>query len=387
MALFGRRKKRSAEPQTAMMWLREGATVPDGYSRLVDTPEAGTCIDLYCNVISSATIYMMRNGENGDSRVHDSLSRMVDIAPWRGRTRRMWLDWIVGSMLTRDEAYCLIRTNKGEIAELMPMPGATAFSPDNGQSYSVRWNGVDFDPDGCLCLHMHVDPDYPWRSRGISEQVSRLMNCLALSEETKSSFLSTEYKPNVIVSVNADSDLADPEEREKVKKKLLTSKPGEPLIVSADMMKVETIRPLSLNDLAIRDTITLDRQGVAAAFGVPAFVLGVGQFNQQEYNQFIRSRILPLCAVIEQELTLKLAESNTDYFKFNVNRLYAYDTITMGGLYAALKDRGVVTGNETRSLLDLDPKEGLDELTQLENYIPVELAADQKKLVGGDENA
>ena len=58
-----------------------------------------------------------------------------------------------------------------------------------------------------------------------------------------------------------------------------------------------------------------------------------------------------------------------------------YDLQTLADVYGKLSDRGFVTGNEVRDRIGMSPKDGLDELRVLENYIPYEMAGLQKKLL------
>ena len=98
MPLF---KRRSREPPTMLgYWLRSSGDCPVGYHRLLDTPEVAACISRISAIISSVPIYLMENTRKGDVRVHDGLSRLVDIDPWPGMaTRSGWMDWIVSTML------------------------------------------------------------------------------------------------------------------------------------------------------------------------------------------------------------------------------------------------------------------------------------------------
>ena len=63
-----------------------------------------------------------------------------------------------------------------------------------------------------------------------------------------------------------------------------------------------------------------------------------------------------------------------------------WDLQTISNVYGALSDRGFVTGNEVRDRIGMSPADGLDEFRVLENYIPYDMAALQKKLVQGEND-
>ena len=158
--------------------------------------------------------------------------------------------------------------------------------------------------------------------------------------------------------------------------------PGAPWLIPAEQFEVEQIRPLSLSDLAINDTVQLDKRMVAAIFGVPPFLLGVGEYKRDEYNAFIQGTIMTLVKAIAQEMTKKLILNPSWYLQFNVWSLIDYDLQSVSNVLLAGSDRGFVNGDEWRDRMHMSPA-GLKEYKILENYIPYDLSGNQTKLTGG----
>ena len=107
---------------------------------------------------------------------------------------------------------------------------------------------------------------------------------------------------------------------------------------------------------------------------------------QKRWNNFIQNTIRPIAIGIQQELTRKLILSDKWYLKFNVLSLMDWDLKTISDVFCTLGDRGYVTGNEVRDRIGMSPRDGLDELVMLENYIPAERLGDQNKLNGGSND-
>ena len=355
-----------------------------GYSTLLDSPDVSAAVSAIATPISAATIHLMKNTNGGDTRVKNELSKFMDIHPYSLGTRMSFLDWIVTTMLTGGDgnSYVLPMTRGGYLEDLIPMPGAYARGVENNSSYVVCWRGQEFRPDEVLHFILRPDQRLPWMGRGVRMQLKDVLQNLRQSAATTNSFLSDKWKPSVIVKVDA---LADEFSSQDGRQKLLDSyikgqAAGEPWVIPADLMDVTTVKPLSLADLAISDTVELDKRAVAAAFGVPPFCLGVGNYDRDEYNNFIRKTVLPIANGIAQELTKKLLISPEMYFRFNDRKLYAYTLEELSKVGDDQYVRGIMSGNEVRDWLGLSPKEGLDELVMLENYIPSSMIGDQKKL-------
>ncbi len=362
-----------------------------GYVRLSDNPEVQAGAGIIAELIGSMTIYLMGNTDNGDIRIKNELSRKVDINPYKYGTRKTWMETIIMNLLIHGSGNSVVipQTVNGLLDDLPPAdPEQVQFFPD-GNGYYITYRGKRYDPEEILHFILNPDPHFPWRGNGIKTQLLPLANNLKQAAATEKGFLESKWKPSIIIKVDSlTEEFSSKTGRKKLMEEYIeTNEAGEPWLIPAEQFSVEQVRPLSLADLAIKDTIELDKKTVASILGVPAFVLGVGTFSEKEWNNFIRTKIGGLVTGIAQEMTKKLIISPNWYWMFNVASLYAYDIQTTANVFSNLYTRGIVTGNEVRDRLSMSPKEGLDELVILENYIPAGMIGDQKKLIqeGEDE--
>lgn len=357
-----------------------------GYTSLANNPEVFAACRRIATLISSMTIKIMENGTNGDTRIYNELSRKLDIEPCSYMTRQTWMEAIVMNMLLygRGNSIVTVKTSRGYLRELEPAPAdIVSLNPDPaGRGYIVTVNGKNYDPDDVLHFVYNPDNLYPWKGKGLTTVVQEAANGLKQAAVTKKGFMSSKWKPSIIVKVDGMIDeFASPDGRKKLLESYVQSaEVGEPWLIPADQFQVEQIRPLSLADLAISDSVEMDKRTIASIVGVPPFVLGVGTYNKDEWNAFISNTVRVVAEAIEQELTKKLIINPRWYVKFNILSLMNWDIQTIAAVFGGLSDKGIVTGNEVRDRIGMSPLDGLDELRILENYIPADMIGQQSKL-------
>ena len=393
-----KRSKTRAEPKIpTMAWLCETDAYDilscPGYTNLAYNPEIISGVDAIARLIGSMTIHLMRNTDNGDVRVVDGLSRKIDIEPNKNMTRSMLIQWIVRTLFLEGNGNAIVYPyiRRGYLEDLRPVPPSmTTLVPDGIWDYRVGINGAMYQPDDVLHFRIGQNSQYPWKGEGYRVPLKDVADNLKQAAATEKGFMSSKWKPSLIVKVDA---LADSFAGQAGRRKLLedyvsTAEAGEPWLIPAEQFEVEQVKPLSLSDLALSDMVQLDKKTVAAILGVPAFVLGVGDFKREEWNNFISSRIMPLAQMIEQELTKKILIDPALYFRFNPRSLYSYELKDLADIADNQYVRGIMTRDEVRDWIGLGPVQNPDDLIILENYIPAGMIGDQKKLIqnGGEDS-
>lgn len=356
-----------------------------GYTPLDKIPEVVACARKIAELIGSATIHLMSNTEGGDERIVNELSRVIDIDPMPNMTRPVWMEGIVMTMLLYGKGNAIVQphTWNGFIQSLEPIAASrVGFEADGFRDYHVTIDGIPKDPRNVLHFVYNPDKNYLWRGTGITVALRDVLDNLVQARATEKAFMSSEYKPSVIIKVDSMvSDMADPEKRQKlIESYIKPQKKGEPWLVPAEQFDIEQVKPLTLGDLAINDSVTLDKKMVAALFGVPAWVVGVGEYKKDEWNAFIQTTVMAIAKSIAAELTKKLIINPRWYLTFNIWSLMDYDLKTVSDVLLSGADRGYVNGDEWRDRMHMNPA-GLKEFKVLENYIPIDMIGNQKKLI------
>ena len=386
-------QRRETEAQKLSQYLAliegEDICVP-GYTRLSDNPEIQTACLRIAELIGSMTIYLMRSTDQGEERVKNELSRVLDITPERHMVRSQWLIANVMNMLLygQGNAICVPHTYQGFLQSMEPITAdRVSLVPDgiSMRDYWVQIDGVPRNPDDLMHFVYNPDPRYLWKGQGVTVTLRDIAKNLRQAQKTENAFMASEWKPSIIVKVDALADeFSSPEGRQKLLESYVKpSTPGQPWLIPAEQFQVEQIRPLSLADIAIKDTVEMDKKTVAAVVGVPAFLLGVGEFRRDEYNNFVQTKIRAIAQTIQQEMTRCLITSPDYFIRLNYYSLLDYDLAGLSNLLLAGADRGFVNGDEWRDRMHLPPA-GLKEYKVLENYIPYDQSGNQKKLTGGE---
>jgi len=347
------------------------------------------CAHIYADLISSMTLYLMQNTSKGDVRVKNELSRKLDINPNRLMNRKSFIYNLVWTlMLPGNGNQVTYPRYSGEYLDnLEPLKPSQVSFMDTADGYVIWYGGKTFSPDEVLHFVINPDPERPWIGTGYRAVLKDVIKGLRQANTTKQALMESPA-PSIIVKVDGlTEEFASVEGRKQLSAQYLdSSENGRPWFIPADAFEVQQVKPLTLNDLALAKNMEIDKRTVAGIFTMPPFLVGVGSFNKDEFNNFIGTQIMSKAMGIEQELTRKLLYSPDLYWRFNPRSLYAYslpDIITAG---SAMVDRMAMRRNEWRDWIGMAPDDEMGELLALENYVPASMLGQQSKLNGGGGN-
>lgn len=367
----------------------------DSYVPLARNPDVIAAVNKIADMVSNMTIHLMENTDKGDIRIKDGLARKIDVNPCENMTRKTWIFKIVRDLLLFGDGNSVLHVEydpvNDYILNLRPFAMSEVSFKSDDVGYTVNYRAIDYNPSEIVHFVINPDPDNPFVGTGYRLALRDIVRNLNLATQIKKGFMNGKNVPSLIIKVDSSSgELGTQEGRDKVAKKYLTtSQAGEPWIIPDALLSVEQVKPLSLKDIAINESVEIDKKTVAGLLGVPAFILGVGKFDKVEYNNFVNTTVMSIATTITQTLTRDLLISSNRYFKFNPRSLYSYDITELSTVARQMTSNAAMRRNEWRDWVGMTPDPEMDEIIVLENYLPQGELGNQSKLnkEGGNTDA
>ncbi len=194
---MGRKKRtersQSVSPNQIGLWLNSGDLCCSGYTKLSDNPEIQTACLRIAELIGSMTIYLMANTQNGDVRIQNELSRLIDIHPNGNMTRSHWMTVNIMNLLLYGQGNAIVvpHTYEGYLRSLEPISASrVTFMPigNSYREYRVLIDGIAKDPDNLMHFAYNPDPIYLWKGQGVTVTLRDIATNLKQGQKTINAF-------------------------------------------------------------------------------------------------------------------------------------------------------------------------------------------------------
>lgn len=392
MGLFNNWRKYTApETKTAidinsprmMEIIRQGET----YSTAV-SPEAAmrlstvyACVKVLSDTISTLPVHLYR--KDGDSRVilDNKLHSLVMDAPNDFQTaQEFWAQQVANICLRGNSFSYVTRTSQGKVVEIVPLPVDSCsvnIQAQNQITYTITLgeagNTKTFTAQPENILHFkNLTFDGIQGMSPIAYNGQLLSNSLHARDHANSVYTNGATPRGVLETEGVLSDDA----YENLKASWGASHGG-----SSNANKVAILesgvqfKPVSMSpaDVQLLESRKYSRSEIAGMFRVPPHM--IGDLDKATYSNighqsldFYKSSIAPWIAQFESRLNFTLLGTNANCFRFDVSELIRGDMETEVASYRSLLEMGVLSPNEVRAKLGMNPRDGGDEyVTQSNN--------------------
>jgi HK97 family phage portal protein len=347
------------------------------------------CITLISQDISKMRICLVEQNPQGIWEEVDRNAPFwpVLIKPNRYQNRIQFFDEWLGSKLIYGNTYVLKERDARGIVVAMyimhPLRTKTLVAPDGSifydlqSDYLININEDRIRVPASEVIHDRYKPLYH-PLQGISPIMAcALSGLLGIAiEQNSARFFQNASRPGGILSA---PERINDETAKRLKEhweQNYTGMNAGRIAVLGDGLKFEAMRETAV-DAQLIEQAKLSAENVCTAFGVPPYMVGVGQapafnnieaLNQQYYSQCLQNLIESIELLLDEGLGL-VTTTRIYGTEFSLEDLLRMDTATKSKTWGDLVKQGIAAPNEARAAFDMMPVNGGDSpYLQQQNY-------------------
>lgn len=367
----------------------------------MQTTAVWACVKIIADTVSNLPLMMYRRTEGGKERApeHPLYSVLHDRANAEQPAKEFWNQMIQHS-LRYGNAYARIRyTARRDVESLRVIhPCRIELKRDDETDVKYYVYRPSRGPAQVLMDDDVLHLPYPVMDEdglgGLSpiQAHARQVELGLTADEFRLRFLANDARPSMSVKFPAGVSLNEEKARE-VRQALQTVYSG---IENAGKIALiphgGELVPLQSGmskDLEFVQQMKYDTEQIARIYGVPLHLiqnLDRATFSNIEHQgiEAVTYTFMPWCNRIEgrvQHHLLGPTEGQRFFAEFNITALLRGDSTARATYYTSMRNSGIMTGNEIRSLENLNPIEGGDELMIQGAMVPISMAGQQQQAV------
>lgn len=388
MALFDFMRRKDAAPldvsQLSYYMTGAGALGASGVSqdKAMQIQAVYACVKVISETIATMPCHLYRTkGEQNILHPDSPASRVVGVKPNDYMTPPEMWQWVSQCLLLDGNAYFLInRAGSGTIVELLPLlPGSVspvinrhevtytvAIDSGNG-SQSIKYKAKDILHIRGLSLDGFKGLS-PVAYNGLllsgANQANIHTNAILANDSTPRGILSTDGELDDSAYKNIKQSWEEMHQGATNSGKVAVTEQG---------LKFTQIQ-MSPADAQLLEQRKHSRSEIAGMFRVPPHM--IGDLERATYSNiesqsidFYKGAIAPWLTFIEARLNRSLLPVGTQFFKFDTSELLRGDTATLSQSYGKLLELGVMSPNEVRAKMGMNPRPGGDEYVSQSNNL------------------
>ena len=326
------------------------------------------CVKLLAQSIASTDLI---HRDNDREVLSSSLISKRLKEPQKNQTWYSWMSSIAYDLVLKGNAYAIILDDELLYVESEKVQVYLTNQQENPYYYQINHYGKSFQlfPDSILHFK-NISSDGIIGVNPIHTHSSTFNSSLAM-QEYQTKFVDNSAQISGVLNITGvlkkETQL---ELKDNFSVKFGGSQNAGKIPVLPDNVEFKQLNRISPLDMDYINSAKLNKTQIAEIFQVPLSFLGTEMtYNNAEVEslRFNNYTLQPLFKSIEQEMSLKLLDTQDSKLEFIVDSIKMASTKEKSDSLSLLKNTGIITPNEARKHFGYPAIKGGDELTKEEN--------------------